>query len=119
MPARIAALERLPGLRQAVHAAWEPIFRFALLPFRVPVRRGSAVEQRDLVERTKEYNAAAEQYFAEYPDPRFLLAKPFSDAPDFAAHLIAVGVLVAGARLRPGDTVVEFGRGLVPGCRIS
>ena len=107
----IAALERLPSLRQAVHAAWEPIFRFALLPFRVPVRRGSAVEQRDLVERTKEYNAAAEQYFAEYPDPRFLLAKPFSDAPDFAAHLIAVGVLVAGARLRPGDTVVEFGAG--------
>ena len=46
-----------------------------------------------------------------YRDPQFLIDKPFSDTPDFAAHLIAVGVLVAAARLRPGDTVVEFGAG--------
>ena len=63
------------------------------------------------MQRTAEYNEAAERYFTAYPDPRFLLDKPFSDAPGFAGHLIAVGVLVAGAGLRPGDTVVEFGAG--------
>ena len=109
--AAVSAFARYPGLRRAVHAAWEPIFHFALLPFRLPSGRGAAVEQRDLVRRTEEYNRAAERYYAEYPDPRYLLDKPFSDTPDFAAHLIAVGVLVAGARLRPGDTVVEFGAG--------
>lgn len=109
--AAISAVKRHPALRRAVHAAWEPVFRFALLPFRLPRGRGSAVEERDLVQRTEEYNRAAERYYAEYPDPRFLLDKPFSDAPDFAAHLIAVGVLVAAARLRPGDTVVDFGAG--------
>ena len=109
--AAISAFKRRPGLRRAVHATWEPIFRFALLPFRLPRGRGSAVEQRDLVRRTEEYNQAAERYYAEYPDPQYLLDKPFSDTPDFAAHMIAVGNLVAGARLRPGDTVVEFGAG--------
>ena len=109
--AAIAVFKRFPGLRRAVHATWQPIFHFALLPFRLPRGRGSVAEQRDLVRRTEEYNRAAERYFAEYRDPQFLIDKPFSDAPDFAAHLIAVGVLVAGVRLRPGDTVVEFGAG--------
>ena len=107
----IAAFEKVPGLRHAVHAAWDPVFRLALLPFRLPSRRGTAVERLDLVERTTEYNEAAERYFAEYSDPQFLLDKPFSETPEFAGHLIAAGVLVAGARLRPGDTVVEFGAG--------
>ena len=107
----ISALERFPGLRHVVHAVWEPVFHFALLPFRLPRGRGAVVDQRDLIRRTTAYNEAAERYFAEYPDPQFLLDKPFSDAPDFAGHLIGVGILVAGAGLRPGDTVVEFGAG--------
>ena len=108
--AAIAAFERFPILRRALHAAWLPVLRFALLPFRLPRGRGSAAERQDLLRRTEEYNLAAERYFAEYPDPQLLLDKPFG-APDFAAHLIAVGVLVAGARLRPGDVVVELGAG--------
>ena len=106
----ISAFRRLPILRRVMHAAWEPVHHVALLPFRLPRARGSAGEQQDLLRRTEEYNLAAERYFAEYSDRQFLLDKPFS-APDFAAHLIAIGVLVAGARLRPGDVVVEFGAG--------
>ena len=107
----IAAFERFPGLREAAYAAWEPILRFALLPFRLPGRRGRAVEHGGLVARTAEYNAAAERYFAEHPEPWFLLTKPFSDTTQFARHLVDAGVLIAGARLRPGDTVVEIGAG--------
>lgn len=107
----ISALSRFPVLRTVLHAAWTPVFHLALLPFRLPRGRGSPAEQPDLVRRTEEYNAAAERYFAEYPDPGFLLDKPFSETDSFARHLVGVGVLVAAARLRPGDCVLEFGAG--------
>ena len=100
-----------PWLRQMAFAAWEPILRLALLPFRLPTRRGRPVERDELVARTAEYNAAAERYFAEHPEPWLLGTKPFSDSALFARHLIDAGVLIAGARLRPGDTVVEMGAG--------
>ena len=109
--AAIVVFERFPGLLQAAYAAWEPVLRLALLPFRLPARRGRAVERAELVARTAEYNAAAERYFAEHPEPWALLTKPFSDGPQFARHLVDAGVLIAGARLRPGDTVVEIGAG--------
>ena len=109
--AALAVFERCPGLRQAFFAAWEPVLRLALLPFRLPARRGRAVEQAELVARTAQYNAAAERYFAEYPEPWTLLTKPFSDGPQLARHLVDAGVLIAGARLQPGDTVVELGAG--------
>ena len=107
----IAAFERFPGLRRAAYAAWEPVLRFALLPFRLPSPPGRAVENPRVVARTDAYNEAAERYFAEHPEPSWLLAKPFSDTGQFARHLVAAGVLIAGARLRPGDTVVEIGAG--------
>ena len=37
----ISALERFPGLRHVVHAVWEPVFHFALLPFRLPREVGA------------------------------------------------------------------------------
>ena len=110
-PLLVAANRRLPGLSRVAYAAWEPVLRFALLPFGRRMRRGRAVENPDIAARTAEYNRAAERYFAEHPDPGFLLAKPFSDSAQFARHLVDVGILIAGARLRPGDTVLEIGAG--------
>ena len=110
-PLLAAAFERFPGLRQAAWAAWEPFLRFALLPFRRPSAPGQAIEDPDVVARTAEYNLAAERYFAEHPDPGSLLAKPFSDAAQCARYLVDAGVLIAAARLQPGDTVLEIGAG--------
>ena len=107
----VTAFERFPALRRAAYAAWEPVLRFALLPFRLPSPPGRAVENPRVVARTDAYNEAAERYFAEHPEPSSLLTKPFSDTGQFARHLVAAGVLIAGARLRPGDTVAEIGAG--------
>ena len=107
----VAVFGRFPELRQAAWAAWEPFLRFALLPFRRPSSPGRAVENADVVARTAEYNQAAERYYAEYSDPEFLLTKPYSDSAQFARYLVDVGVLIAGARIQPGDTVLEIGAG--------
>ncbi len=80
-------------------------------PPALPTGGRQGVDPPRSVHGDKTNKQAAERYFAEYRDPQFLIEKPFSDAPDFAGHLIAVGILVAAARLRPGDTVVEFGAG--------
>ena len=82
-----------------------------LWKFRQPLRPGSTVENPELLERTEEYNAAAERYFVDRADAQFLLDKPFSDAEGFAEHLIRAGTLIAAGRIRPGDTVVEIGAG--------
>ena len=105
-----AAFERFPGLRRAAYAAWEPFLRFALLPFRRPSSPGRAVENADVVARTAEYNRAAERYFAEHPEPGFLLTKPYSDSA-FARHLVDAGILIGGSGIEPGDTVLEIGAG--------
>ena len=116
IPAALRAVERrFPGLRPIVLAAWgfvwRPVFGLILLPFRFPQRRGAPVESAALAERATAYNEAAERYYAEYADPRFLLEKPFSDAQQFGRYLVNTGTLIAGAKLRPGDTVVELGAG--------
>ena len=103
--------DRFPGLLRAAYATWEPILRLTLLPFRLPTRRGRAVEHGATVARTAEYNATAERYFADHPEPWLLLTKPFSDPTQLARCLVDVGALIAGARLQPGDTVVEIGAG--------
>ena len=109
--AAIGVFDRFPGLLRAAHAAWEPVLWMALLPFRRPARRGRAVEDGATAARAAEYNAAAERYFADHPEPWLLLTKPFSDPTLLARCLIDAGALIAGARLQPGDTVVEIGAG--------
>lgn len=110
-----AAEERFPGLRPILLAAWElawrPIFRLIMLPYPFPQGGGSPEESAALLDRATAYNEAAERYFAEYPDVRYLLEKPFSDAQRFGRTLIKAGTLIAGAKLRPGDTVLELGAG--------
>ena len=105
------AFRRFPEFRRFVLGALEPVYRVGLFPFRRAQGRGVPTEDEALVRRTGRYNEAAERYFADYAEPEFLLNKPFSDTALFAKHLIDVGVLVDGARLRPGDTVVEMGAG--------
>ena len=107
----IRVFTRFPGLLRAAYAAWEPILRVALLPFRLPKRRGRAIENGATAARAAEYNAAAERYFADHAEPWLLLTKPFSDPTLLARCLIDAGALIVGARLRPGDIVVEIGAG--------
>lgn len=109
----ITALRNHPGLRQIVFAAWEPLLRLALLPFRLllPGRGAGPGAPTDPGRQVAEYNAAAERYYAADAHPQRLIEKPFGDTPHFARHLIAAGLLIEGARLRPGDTVAELGAG--------
>lgn len=110
-----SVIRRFPGLGPFAYGAWafawRPAIRMALLPFRVEQGSGTAAEDPELARRTAACNAAAERYFAQYPDPRFLLDKPFSEPRLFPQYLVSAGTLLAGARVRPGDTVVEFGAG--------
>lgn len=71
-------------------------------------------------------NARAEQYFARGDDWTQQLAKPFSSPTEAPAMLISLGVVLQGARIVPGMTVVDFGGGtgwlsrflLQFGCRV-
>jgi SAM-dependent methyltransferase len=64
-----------------------------------------------LVARTDALNAAAERYFANLEDREFILGKPFTDEAAFTRHLVSLGILLDGLRLRRRDVVVEFGAG--------
>ena len=66
-----------------------------------PATQASAAsEGAAVVARTTAYNEAAERYFAEFPDPAFLLNKPFSDTHLAAKHLIvAFAVVLVVARV--------------------
>lgn len=101
------AVRRIPLARPLIRA----FYRLALLPLGRSRPKGRATESPDLVRRTDELNRAAERYFADYPDPEFILGKPFSDELFFPRYLFDLGVLFQGIRLRRRDVVVDLGAG--------
>src|ERR1044072_7946245 len=98
-------------LQRAALGILDPWLRFALLPFRRQRRGSRTSENPQHIARTAEYNAAAERYYAEFPDRTFLLNKPFSEPASLSKHLIDTGILLTTLQVTPGDTVVEIGAG--------
>lgn len=107
----VRVFHRWPGVQRFALAGLDYFYQAVLWPFRRPSVSGVSAQRPDLVARTDAYNAAAEQYYAAFPSPQFLLDKPFSDAHLTAKHLIDVGVLIDAMRLQPGDCVAELGAG--------
>lgn len=105
------ALKQVPFTRAAVRGSMNAIFRVALLPFGRNRPRGVARESAELVAGTDGLNRAAEHYYTAFDEPEFLMGKPFTDDRGFSKHLVNLGVLVDGLRLRRSDVVVEFGAG--------
>lgn len=93
----IRLVEKILGLGLRRIVRWPPV--------------ATPVPDEEIVARTAGYNEAAERYFAEYRDPEFLLAKPFSDALHFPQYLFNAGVLFHGLKVSPTDVVVEMGAG--------
>jgi SAM-dependent methyltransferase len=102
---------RWPRTANSGLSALDLLYRIALLPFRRPRRAGVATETALLVARTEIYNAAADRYFADFPNPQYLLNKPFGDAAGTGAHLVDAGILIDALGVQPGDTVLELGAG--------
>ncbi len=100
-----------PLARDLVRGTVDAFFRVALLPFGRNRPTGSAIESPGLIAHTNELNRAAERYFANLEDTEFIRGKPFTDEAAFARHLVSLGILVDGLRLRRRDVVVEFGAG--------
>ena len=76
-----------------------------------PPAAHSRFTPEQIVARTDAFNAAADRYFAEHEDRRFLLGKPFTDVQHFAQRFFDIGVLAHWLRLAPGDVVMELGAG--------
>jgi SAM-dependent methyltransferase len=104
-------LRRWPAAERASLSALNLVYQAALLPFRRTRIAGRPIEAAGVTAQTTAYNEAAERYFAGFPDPEFLLGKPFSDTALAAKHLIDAGVLIDAMRLTPHDVVVELGAG--------
>lgn len=68
-------------------------------------------DPEEVLARTDELNEAAERYYAEYPDPEFILGKPYTDDEHFAKRLYDLGVLFHALRLSRNDVVLELGAG--------
>ena len=76
-----------------------------------PPAAHSRFTPEQIVARTDAFNAAADRYFAEHEDRRFLLGKPYTDVKHFAQRFFDIGVVAHWLRLAPGDVVMELGAG--------
>lgn len=74
-------------------------------------KRPAHLDPDAILARTDELNEAAERYYAEYPEPEFILGKPFVEESYFPKRLFDLGVLFHALRLAPGDVVLELGAG--------
>lgn len=68
-------------------------------------------DPKEVLARTDELNRAAERYYAAYPDPEFILRKPYGEEEHFPKRLFDLGVLFHALRLSPHDVVLELGAG--------
>jgi SAM-dependent methyltransferase len=102
---------RWPFVPRAALRILDAGYQVALLPFRRSRRAGGREQAAALAAATDAYNQAAERYFAGFPDPQFLLDKPFSESSQAAKHLVDAGVLIDALRLQPRDVVAEVGAG--------
>src|SRR5438094_9305587 len=107
-----AVFQRAPRARALTLSFIELLARPLLLPFRLPrPRSANAPEPSSVQSQTDRLNAAAEHYFATYPNPEHLLSKPFSEPEALSRRMIDVGVLLDGLRVEPGQVVLELGAG--------
>ena len=102
---------RWPAVEKTALGALDRLYQVMLAPYRRGRVPGAATESASLVTKTDAFNQAAERYFAEFPDPAFMLNKPFSDPHLAGKHLIDAGILIDAMRLRSGDSVGEIGAG--------
>lgn len=65
----------------------------------------------ELMKRADEFNTAAEKYFTLPKNHTFVMNKPFSERMMFGQRLFDFGVQVHWLRLKPGETVLDFGAG--------
>jgi SAM-dependent methyltransferase len=105
------ALRRVPTLRPLMFSAIDRLIAPLLYGFALRHPRPPAAPPPSGEADVTAFNAAAEEYFARYPDPAHLLHKPFSEPAALSRRFIDIGVLIDGLRLVPGDTVLELGAG--------
>lgn len=102
---------RFPGARRALEKATDAVVRSVVGPQVVIPPPAFTHDPADLLRRTDSFNQASEVYFARYPNPDFILNKPFSEPGEFPRYLFNLGVLFQWLRLAPGDVVLELGAG--------
>ena len=100
-----------PRLRSLALSGLDLAARPVLMLFRLGRPPSNVADAAVLEGKTAAFNRAAEDYFAAYPNPEHLLAKPFSEPESLSRRLIDLGVLLHGLRLRPGDVVLDLGAG--------
>jgi SAM-dependent methyltransferase len=103
--------KKAPRLRSLALTGLDLAARPVLMPFRLGRPPSNEAGSAVLEGQTAAFNRAAEEYFAAYPNPEHLLAKPFSEPDSLSRRLIDLGVLLHGLRLKPGDVVLDLGAG--------